>query len=213
MIRSSRTQVRVTRARRTESGFSLLELLFATTLFLILSAALFDIISTIQKTAGYQAEVQAVTDNARLAMEIVEHHIRQAGNDPNKTGLTPMTVISPTEVRVQSDLTGSGGVSNPDKGDPDGDTGDSGEDVIIRYNSSARTIELGPYGGTAQAIANYISAFSMRYYDANGTPTNIGSEVRKVAVTIEGATNLRDPQTHQTFALQLSSNIELATRQ
>jgi type II secretory pathway component PulJ len=200
-------------SRRADSGFSLLELLLASVIFFVVSASLFGVIGTIQKSAAYQAEVQAVIDNTRIAMELVERHIRQAGNDPTNSGLTAMTLISPTEVRIQADLTGSAGAANPDKGDPDGDIRDSGEDVVIRYNPSARTIETGPYGGTAQAIANYISAFSMQYYDASGSPTAAGAEVRKVAVLIEGATTLPDPQTQKVFGLQLSSSIDLGTYQ
>jgi len=53
----------------------------------------------------------------------------------------------------------------------------------------------------------------MQYYDANGLPTAVGAEVRRVAVLLEGATTLPDPQTQKVFGLQLSSNIELATYQ
>ena len=39
------------------------------------------------------------------------------------------------EIQIRSDLTGSAARVNPDKGDPDGDIGDSGESVAIRYNN------------------------------------------------------------------------------
>ena len=55
-------------------------------------------------------------------MQTVEQYIRQAGNDPFCTGVAGIAIVSTEEIQIRSDLTGSAGPGNPDKGDPDGDT-------------------------------------------------------------------------------------------
>lgn len=207
--RSDRVQIRA----GNETGFSLVELLTASLVLLLISAAAFRILAETQRTASYQTEVQAVLDNTRMAMDTVTRYLRQAGNDPHNVGVVGITVTSGTEVRLRSDLTGSVGSSSPDKGDPDGDTLDAGEDVTIRYNATARSLEVVPDGGSAQTIANDISAFAVQCYDANGNATTVGSNVRKINVSISGASTIANPQTRQTFGVTLTSDIQIATRQ
>ena len=194
-----------------QAGFSLAEFLIATLIMLVAAASVFGILAEIQQSVSFQTEVQSVLDNTRLALQTTGRYIRQAGNDPLGIGLTGITIISPTEVRIQSDLTGSAGPGNPDKGDPDGDTNDSAEDVTIRYNGSTRSLEIIPEGGPAQVVAGYISGLSFQYYDADGKPTSNGNAVSTINVTVSGASLLPDPRTHQIFGVQLSSDFQVAT--
>jgi type II secretory pathway pseudopilin PulG len=190
-----------------DSGFSLVEFVISSAIFIIICASIFGVLAETQRSAGYQSEVQSVLDNTRMALETVERFIRQAGNDPIGTGLSGLTIVSSSEIRLRSDLTGSAG---EDKGDPDGDTSDSGEDVTIRYDSSERSLQLIPHPGSAQAVAHYVSAFSMQYYDSGGSATTIGGEVRRIRIDITGATTLASPQTREIFSLRLASEIQLA---
>jgi len=201
------------RTLRGESGFTLAEVLVSTFILLIISGAVFRILADVQQTASYQTEIQAVLDNSRVAMEIVENHLRQAGNDPLQTSLVGLTIVSPTEVQVRSDLTGSAGPTYPDKGDPDGDIADSNENITIRYNAGTRNLEVVPSGGPAQIVASYISAFSMQYFDANGNTTAVGADVRKIRVSISGASTLPNPKNNQIFGVQLNSDIQISSRQ
>jgi Tfp pilus assembly protein PilW len=213
-----RTAARLTDASKgtvaaREDGFSLPEFLIATFILLVVTGAVFGMLGETQQSASYQTEVLGVLENTRIAMETAERIIRQAGNDPHSVGFQGVTIVSAQAVQIQSDLTGSSAPGNPDRGDPDGDTADSGENVTIRYNAGNRAIELVPGGGNAQMIANYISGFSMQYFDAAGAPTIVGANVRRIEVTITGASTLPDPRTRQTFSMQLRSDIQLATRQ
>ena len=112
--------------------------------------------------------------------------------------------MSSSEVRVRSDLTGSDGT---DKGDPDGDSSDSGEDVTIRYDAGTRSLELIPHPGSAQSVAHNISAFSIRYYnDAADAVTTSGAEVQRARIDHTGATATANPQTREVFSLELASD-------
>ena len=193
-----------------ETGFTITEFLFSAAILLFISAAVFGMLAEIQRAASYQTEVQSVLNNVRVAMQTLERQIRQAGNDPLGSGLTGISIISSTEVRIQSDLTGSAGAGSPDKGDPDGDIDDSGENVIIRYNPTSHTLEI-VSGGSAQIIANYISGLSLQYFDESGTVATSGSDVRSIKVTLSGSSLLPDPQTHEIFSMQLNSGIQVST--
>ena len=104
-------------------------------------------------------------------------------------------------------------MGEPDKGDPDGDTGDASEDLTIRYNATNRALEVVPNGGSAQAVANYISAFDMQFFDGAGGSTSLSADIRRVRVTVSAATTLADPQTKQVFGMQQASDVLIATRQ
>ena len=192
-----------------DSGFSLVEFVISSVIFLVICASIFNVLAETQRSASYQSEVQGVLENTRMALETVERFIRQAGNDPVGTGMAGLNIVSSSEIRLRSDLTGSAGA---DKGDPDGDTSDSGEDVTIRYDGSARSLEVISHPGSAQAVANCVSAFSMHYYDSAGAATTAGAEVRRIRINITGATTLANPQTREIFSLQLASDVQLARR-
>jgi Tfp pilus assembly protein PilW len=196
-------------SREDDSGFSLVEFVISSVILLVVCASIFSVLAETQRSASYQSEVQSVLENTRMALETVERFIRQAGNDPVGTGMAGLTIVSSSEIRLRSDLTGSAGA---DKGDPDGDTSDSGEDVTIRYDGSARSLEVISHPGSAQAVANYVSAFSMHYYDSAGAATTAGAEVRRIRIEITGATTLASPQTREIFSLQLASDVQLARR-
>jgi hypothetical protein len=199
------------RWKNTQSGFGLAEFLVSSLILLVTAASVFGLLSEVQRKTGYQSEVQSVLNNTRLAMQIVGRCLRQAGNDPQGKGIPGISIVGPSEVWIRSDLTGSAGSGNPDKGDPDGDTFDSGEDVTIRYNSTTRSLEIVPRGSSAQVVAGYISGLSFQYYDLAGGPAASGSDVCRVKVTISGTSLLPDPDTHRSFGVQLSSDFQITT--
>jgi hypothetical protein len=193
-----------------QSGFTVTEFLIAAAVLLVITSAVFGLIIDIQQSGGYQSEVQSVLNNTRIAMQTVERFIRQAGNDPFGVGFAGITIVSAQEIQVRSDLTGSAGPGSPDRGDPDGDTGDSGESVAIRFNSSTRSLEIVTEGGAAQIVAGSISGLSFQYYDAAGNITVTGGDVRKVGISVSGTSLQRDPRTGRMFGVQLNSEIEIS---
>lgn len=194
-----------------QSGFTLTEFLIAATVLLILSSAIFGMLAEIQQSASYQTEVQSVLNNTRIAIQTAERYVRQAGNDPFGTGIAGITIVSAQEIQVRSDLTGSEGPANPDKGDPDGDIGDSGESVAIRFNDRTRSLEIVPEGSAAQIVAGSISGLSFQYYDADGNITANGREVRKIGISVSGTSLQPDPRTGTVFGLKLDSEIRIST--
>lgn len=196
-----------------QSGFGLAEFLMATLILLVTSSLVYGVIAEIQRSAGYQGEVQSVLNNTRFAIQTIGRYIRQAGNDPRESGLSAVAIISPTEFRILSDLTGSEAPGDPDKGDPDGDTADPNENVTIRFNGATRTLEVVPNGGPAQIIAGYISGVSFEYCDSKGLRTVKSDDVRMIKVQVSGASLLPDPQTGKIFGIQLCSRFQIAAEE
>jgi hypothetical protein len=193
------------------SGFALVEFLISAVMLLIIASSVFALLCEIERKAGYETEVQAVLDNTRLAMNMVGRYLRQAGNDPLGGTLTGITLAEPFRVGIRADLTGSASPGYPDKGDPDGDTLDSGEDVIIQHNSATRSLEIVPGGSSAQVVAGYISGLSFSYFDETGKPTTTGAAIRKIRVTLSGSSLLLDPSTNRKFGIQLTSDFQVPT--
>jgi len=207
----------------------MVEFVISAVILLLISAALFTILAETQRSSSYQTEVQAVMDNTRIAMDTVEGYVRQAGNDPCRAagfvGIGDGGVMTATSVRLRSDLTGSARCATPgctcletdstlrDKGDPDGRTDAAGEDVTISYDSATSTVNITPQGAAAvQPIANYISAFTLQYFDQNGIATAVGANVLKIKITMTGTTTLANPQTKKTFGQTVTSDVQIATR-
>lgn len=191
-----------------ESGFSLAEMLMSSAILLVISLALFGALNGIQQTARCQAEIHMVLDNARNALQATERYIRHAGNDPLRTGLEAISIVSPTEVRIRSDITGS---RRRSKGDPDGDTDDSRENILLRFNSRLKRLEMVSRNGPAQIIAENISDFSLRYFDKDGNQTNIGRMIHKITISISGTSIYTDPRTGKPFGVKLESTVRIRT--
>jgi type II secretory pathway pseudopilin PulG len=201
----------VNEKRDRQAGYTLVELMITALILIVVGSAVFALLSEIQTSASYRAEVQSVLNNARIALQTAERHIRQAGNDPFDCGLAGIDIVSASEVRIRSDRTGSSGAANPNKGDPDGDMVDSGENIIIRHNRTKRSLEIIHGGGPAQIVASNISALSMRYYNAEGHATTLGDEVRTIAVTVAGSALRPHPKTGRIFGIELTTNIRVLT--
>lgn len=189
-----------------QDGFSMIELLVTTCTFLLLSSLLFGLLIEIQQLAVEWVEVQGAVENTRLVLDRVGHFLRQAGNDPRGRGFPVITIFSPVEVRLRSDLTGS---TRSDRGDPDGDTEEPWEDIVIRYSPSADKVSIVHGRGPAQTIAQEITGFSIQFYDEQGAETNDGSRARTALVTATGCSTHPIRRTGRRFAITLSSFVHL----
>ncbi len=207
MSLSRRFLLRLRSVLFSEHGFSLLEFMLCSLIFLLVAGSVCGILSQTQRMASYQVEVQGVLEGTRYSLMTIERILQQAGNDPYRTGFPGISEMSATRVRVRADLTGlvcTGEPLDPDRGDPDGDTMDSGEDVVINYDPAARTIQV-----NAQPVASNISAFALQYFDDSGGVTATGEQVTRIRVIITGQSTSADPQTGKVFGLQIASDVDL----
>lgn len=212
-IRRAAAADRIPASACQEFGFSLAEFLVATLILVSTSAWIFKVIVDTQRSASFQTQTMSVHENLRIAMKTIERYVRFAGNDPLNSGLVGVTIIGASEVRLLSDRTGSAGPGNPNAGDPDGDANDADEDVTLRYNPAAMTIEMIPNGRQAEAIADSVSSFELQFFDSTGGETNVGGEVRMIRVSMACGSTHPELQTRRSYGYRLSRNIQLVTRQ
>jgi len=115
-----------------------------------------DCLTEVEHTAVRQADMQAVLDGALFSLDLVQRLLRQSGNDPHGIGLEGLEIAAAGGIHIRSDLTGNS-PGDPDKGDPDGDAEDAYEDVLIRNNTTADTLEVVTVGGGVQTVAEQLS--------------------------------------------------------
>lgn len=206
------TLFRLCPAATRADGFSLPEMLVASCLLALISAAAFAMLGDLQRTASLQTDMQSALESAMVSLDLIGRFLRQAGNDPHGTSITALAVLSPDEFRVRADCTGSAAPGNPDKGDADGDTDDAYEDIVIRRDRSADTLVLVTAGGGAQTVAENISALAVEFFDSSGNGSASGAGAACARITVTGSCRTVDPRTRRPAGLQLSCDILLQGR-
>ncbi|MBN2338131.1 MAG: hypothetical protein JXP48_06280 [Acidobacteria bacterium] len=191
-----------------EEGFSLAELLVCALVFLVLGASVFALLGELQQKAAFQAEMRSLIQDTRLALYTVERFARQAGNDPLRTGIEGVTLRGPSSVRFRTDIKGAAG---GDKGDPDGDMEDSDEDVVLRFNPSAGTLEIVSGSGAPQIVTGRISDLAFRYYNESGGMAAGGERVCRIGITLRGTTLFADPRTGRHHGVELEGEVRVRT--
>lgn len=213
-----------------QRGFSLTELLVASLVLTVISGAMFTLLTKDQQAFVAENDFVEATQNSRLAMDIVSSVARQAGNDPDGTGLTPFTLIDwftdsnnnvvCREIRIQSDITGSNSQANG-TGDPDGTVNSPWEDVTFRFVDGSPLGELQmrtTSGGAFQTFAKNIRDVRFLAFDATGAPTSTGANVAKIQIQVDVRTTYLDPKAHsqglaQYRAFTLTSDVYVRSKQ
>lgn len=195
-----------------DSGFSLPELLVSCLLLALLSGAAFGFLADVERLAGRQADLQSARAGLLLGLDTTRRLLQQSGNNPRAAPVTGTATYGPGCWRVQADLTGSAAPAQPDKGDPDGDSSDSYEDIVIRHDTAADTLGLESAGGSVQTVADGVIAFSVRFFDASGAEVAAEGRATRARVEITAATRSPDPRTRRQSAVQLSSEVALLAR-
>ncbi|MBM3792319.1 MAG: hypothetical protein FJW35_18490 [Acidobacteria bacterium] len=164
-----------------EAGFSLTEALISSVMLLVLALAAVDSMTAVQRVAALQHDFHGALESAVICSDVLERVTRQCGNDPHEAGIEAFSLLGGGAVRLRSDTTGT---SAPDRGDPDGDTDDSYEDIIIRRNPAADTIEVTTVRGGLQTIAENITELGIAFLDAAGSTTASCSGATRARITI-----------------------------
>ena len=107
-----------------ERGFTLIELLIAMAIGLVVITSISSAFISQRKTYAIQEQIAEMTQSARAAMDMIIREVRMAGYDP--TGSAGAGIVSATSnsINFTLDITDDAGT-----GPPDGDTGDSNENI------------------------------------------------------------------------------------
>ena len=179
------------------SGFTLVELLVAMTVFGIVMTATMGAIVAIQRSYVSQRERARAKESLRAAQMTIATALRGAGADPTRSGLTfldpdPLGRGRFDNIRVVSDF-------NP----PDGDVDDLLEDIQIWIESDTLFARW-QSGGQQQPLMFPALSLMFEYYANDGTlltdPVQVVGATR-VQFTLEAQ---RDPRRGTTERLESS---------
>ena len=166
--------------KRSDRGFTLIEVLVALSLQGILLAAVLTSFTGQITAYGLQEQLNAMQQNARAAMSLVIREARTAGYDPTGAGVAGLT-YHPTRLIITADHNG------------DGDVADANERVVYFHDPVALKLRRDT-GGGGQPVAEDVQGFALEYLDAAGTVTAVAARIRRVRVSVTARTGRRDPR-------------------
>jgi type IV pilus assembly protein PilW len=172
------------------SGFTLMELLVSMSIGMVVLAALAKTFTVQSRQNSAEEQVAQMQGNARAALYLMVREIQMAKYNPAGTAFSSAygVTYSASELEVKADMNGDGTIST---------SSGSVEDIIYARDAVNNYItrKLGSTG-TAEIVADNITAFTFAYYDANGsavTSSGNSGNIRKVTINITARTAKPDP--------------------
>ncbi|RLB42453.1 MAG: hypothetical protein DRH12_05685 [Deltaproteobacteria bacterium] len=170
------------------SGFTLVELLLAVVLAGIVTAGIYSLYRSQQKSYAAQEELSQLQAKMRTALYFLERDISMAGCDPTGQANAGIVFAMDNSIRMTMDR------------DADGDATEYDEDITYSLYNSSGVIKLGrktPATATNQPVAEYIDALDFVYLGPDGsplaTPVSDPKKIKSVQITIVGRTARADP--------------------
>lgn len=172
------------------SGFTLMELLVSMSIGMVVLAALAKTFTVQSRQNTAEEQVAQMQGNARAALDLMVREIQMAKYNPAGTAFSSAygVTYSASQLEVKADMNGDGTIST---------SSGSVEDIIYARDAANNYItrKLGSTG-TAEIVADNITAFTFAYYDANGsavTSSANSGNIRKVTINITARTAKPDP--------------------
>jgi type IV pilus assembly protein PilW len=169
---------------RNRGGFTLTELMVAMGIAMVVLAAVTTTFMAQTRFYNAQEQVNQMEQNARGALDIITREVKMAGYNPASGTVTGVT-YSTSQLQIEADLDASGTVSTSDT---------DNERVIYAFDSANNQITRQVGSGSAEVLADNITAFSFSYYQADGvTAATMSSTIRQVKIDITARTSKPDP--------------------
>ena len=165
------------------NGFTLVELLVSMGIGMVILAAVTTTFMSQTRIYNAQEQINEMQQNARGALDIISREVKMAGYKPSGGGFNGVT-YSTTQLMVQADLDSSGAIST-------GST--ANEQITYAYDSANQRITRAVGSGSAQVLAEHITAFTFGYLDSDGNATTISANIRQVSISITAITAKPDP--------------------
>jgi type IV pilus assembly protein PilW len=171
------------------SGFTLMELLVSMSIGMVVLAALAKTFTVQSRQNTAEEQVAQMQGNARAALDLMVREIQMAKYNPAGTAFSSAygVTYSASQLVVKADMDGNGTIST---------SSGSVEDIIYARDAANNYITRKLGSGTAEIVADNITAFTFAYYDANGsavTSSGNSGNIRKVTINITARTAKPDP--------------------
>jgi prepilin-type N-terminal cleavage/methylation domain-containing protein len=165
------------RVHRGEGGFTLVELLVASTLFLIISSMTFSIVVTGARTMKNTKLYNDLNEEARVVLNRISRELREAREIRAVTnpGGTGFSATANSSIEFDVDFDGDGFID---------ETASDPERLTYRYNYAEKEVELVVAGVEYPVLADNVTAFKLEFtssaeykYDANQDGTTTWEEL------------------------------------
>jgi prepilin-type N-terminal cleavage/methylation domain-containing protein len=168
---------------RNFTGFTLVELMVSMSIGLAILAAVTTTFMSQTRIYNSQEQINEMQQNARGVLDILSRELKMAGYKPNGGGFNGVT-YSTTQLMVQADLNSDGAIST---------SSTANEQITYAFDNANEQITRAVGSGSAQILAEHISAFTFNYLDSAGAATTVSANIRQVSITITAKTAKPDP--------------------
>lgn len=168
---------------RDPNGFTLVELMVSMGIGMVILAAVTTTFMSQTRIYNAQEQINEMQQNARGTLDILSRELKMAGYKPNGGGFNGVT-YSTTQLRVQADLNSDGAIST---------SSTANEQITYAFDNANEQITRAVGSGSAQILAEHISAFTFNYLDSAGAATTVSANIRQVSITITAKTAKPDP--------------------
>jgi type IV pilus assembly protein PilW len=168
---------------RNPNGFTLVELMVSMGIGMVILAAVTTTFMSQTRIYNAQEQINEMQQNARGALDIINREVKMAGYNPNGASFLGVT-YSTTQLMIQADLDSTPGIDvsiTPN------------ERITYAYDAANNRITRAVGSGSAQILAEHISAFTFGYLDTTGTATTVSANIRQVSISITAITAKPDP--------------------
>jgi type IV pilus assembly protein PilW len=166
-----------------KNGFTLVELMVSMSIGMVILAAVTTTFMSQTRIYNAQEQINEMQQNARGALDITTREVKMAGYNPNGASFIGVT-YSTTQLMVQADLDSSGAISA---------SSTASEQITYAYDSANNRITRAVGSGSAQTLAEHVTAFSFSYLDSLAATTTVSANIRQVTITITAKTAKPDP--------------------
>lgn len=211
---------------RDTRGFTIAELLVAMLITVTMMGAALTVADQVSRGFNAQLDGALLQAEARFAMEWIETTLRTAGSNPYDIATTncpgagtafealrldPNGNAVMDDVRLQADINPPNGLL----GGVGGVCDETGEDVTIAHDPTARTITLldNNLGGTPTPMTDsVITDLQFTYLDANRAPTTVAAAVAFVQVLVTAETPNANRARGAADSVTLTTEVRVRTR-
>jgi type IV pilus assembly protein PilW len=165
------------------NGFTLVELMVSMGIGMVILAAVTTTFMSQTRIYNAQEQINEMQQNARGALDIIAREVKMAGYNPHEVSFLGVT-YSMTQLMIQADLDSTPGI--------DVSTTPT-ERITYAYDAANNRITRAVGSGSAQILAEHISAFTFGYLDSTGTATTVSANIRQVSISITAITAKPDP--------------------
>jgi type IV pilus assembly protein PilW len=168
---------------RNINGFTLVELMVSMSIGMVILAAVTTTFMSQTRIYNAQEQINEMQQNARGALDIISREVKMAGYKPSGGGFNGVN-YSTTQLMVQADLDSNGAIST---------SSTANEQITYAYDSANQRITRAVGSGSAQVLAEHITAFTFSYLNSTGAATTVSANIRQVSITITAKTAKPDP--------------------